>query len=292
MSGAPQVFVLDVAGRRVRQLTSVGRNEDPTWAPDGRHIAFVSDRSGPRQLWVIDIVTGRIRQLTFIGPGATSRVVPPLGWTRSQHQLRPPEVLMRTPFRLLLVVRGCDRPRRLRQQEGRPSSPRRNPRRSRPPTPPAPAPDAGPGTAARRRRARAIRAAAAAAHRPRQLLTEVRDDDPLRLRPVPTSGPTIAPLLDRKAAILQRQHRAPAPDQRPRRRARLGRVQPGARQPPRRRGQDAIWPTRESMAAASRSSPSARSARSTQGTMRTSWFQNRRAEFEVTAGGNQPRACP
>ncbi|HWA59438.1 MAG TPA: DPP IV N-terminal domain-containing protein [Gemmatimonadales bacterium] len=63
----PQVFVLDVASRRVRQLTSSGRNEDPTWAPDGRHLAFVSDRSGRRQLWVIDIVTGRIRQLTFEG---------------------------------------------------------------------------------------------------------------------------------------------------------------------------------------------------------------------------------
>ncbi len=63
----PQVVILDVASRKVRQLTSAGRNEDPTWAPDGRHLAFVSDRSGRRQLWVIDIVTGRIRQLTFIG---------------------------------------------------------------------------------------------------------------------------------------------------------------------------------------------------------------------------------
>jgi TolB protein len=58
-----QVFVLDVRTRTVRQLTSLGRNEDPTWAPDGRHLAFVSDRSGYRQLWVIDLETGRIRPL-------------------------------------------------------------------------------------------------------------------------------------------------------------------------------------------------------------------------------------
>ena len=63
VSRSPQIFVLDVNSRRVRQLTSSGRNEDPTWAPDGRHVAFVSDRSGRRQLWVIDMDTGRVRQL-------------------------------------------------------------------------------------------------------------------------------------------------------------------------------------------------------------------------------------
>jgi TolB protein len=67
VSRAPQVFVLDVNSRRVRQLSSSGRNEDPTWAPDGRHVAFVSDRSGRRQLWVIDMDTGRIRQLRTAG---------------------------------------------------------------------------------------------------------------------------------------------------------------------------------------------------------------------------------
>jgi TolB protein len=68
VAGSPQLFLVDVAGRRVRQLTSSGRNEDPTWGPDGRHITFVSDRSGGRQLWVIDIETGRVRQLKT--PGA------------------------------------------------------------------------------------------------------------------------------------------------------------------------------------------------------------------------------
>jgi TolB protein len=63
VGGTLQVFVLDVRTRAVRQLTSVGRNEDPTWAPDSRHMAFVSDRSGYRQLWIIDVETGRIRPL-------------------------------------------------------------------------------------------------------------------------------------------------------------------------------------------------------------------------------------
>ncbi len=69
VTGSPQIFLVDVSGRRVRQLTSSGRNEDPTWAPDGRHVAFVSDRSGRRQIWIVDIETGRVRQLAT--PGAT-----------------------------------------------------------------------------------------------------------------------------------------------------------------------------------------------------------------------------
>jgi TolB protein len=68
VSGSPQIFLVDVAGRKVRQLTSSGRNEDPTWAPDGRHVAFISDRSGRRQIWIVDVETGRVRQLAT--PGA------------------------------------------------------------------------------------------------------------------------------------------------------------------------------------------------------------------------------
>jgi TolB protein len=61
--GAPQVWAFDLAGRRAKQLTSLGRNEDPSWAPDGRHLVFISDRTGRRQLFVLDTETNRSRQL-------------------------------------------------------------------------------------------------------------------------------------------------------------------------------------------------------------------------------------
>ncbi|MEO6066725.1 MAG: hypothetical protein ABJB33_06465 [Gemmatimonadota bacterium] len=80
LRGVPQLFVYDVSARRVRQLSSAGRNEDPTWAPDGRHIAFVSDRSGRRQIWILDLESGRLRQLLSAGaarlPAWSRRLAP------------------------------------------------------------------------------------------------------------------------------------------------------------------------------------------------------------------------
>ncbi len=42
------------------------RDESPTWSPDSRFVAFVSDRSGSRQIWLADTAAldGRLRRLT------------------------------------------------------------------------------------------------------------------------------------------------------------------------------------------------------------------------------------
>lgn len=54
---------LEDGGRVLRQLTSEGNNEDPSWAPDGRHIVFVGERNWGYGLFVVDAATGRIRAL-------------------------------------------------------------------------------------------------------------------------------------------------------------------------------------------------------------------------------------
>jgi TolB protein len=59
----PQIFTVSPDGRGLRQLTQSGRNEDPSWAPDGRHIVFASNRGGSKGLWVLEVVSGRIRKL-------------------------------------------------------------------------------------------------------------------------------------------------------------------------------------------------------------------------------------
>jgi TolB protein len=59
---------MDVASREVVQLThGTGRNENPTWAPDGRHIVFSSDRNDTTQIWTMLADGTEVRQLTTTG---------------------------------------------------------------------------------------------------------------------------------------------------------------------------------------------------------------------------------
>jgi TolB protein len=60
-------MTINLRDRGIRQLTSDGINEDPSWAPDSRHLVFTSSRSGVKQLFVVDVETGRTRQLTRAG---------------------------------------------------------------------------------------------------------------------------------------------------------------------------------------------------------------------------------
>ncbi|HUX32515.1 MAG TPA: hypothetical protein VMV51_01480 [Gemmatimonadaceae bacterium] len=67
-SGVFQIFTMSLRDQIPRQLTSDAQNEDPSWAPDGRHLVFSSTRGGSKQLWVIDTQSGQVRQLTHGAP--------------------------------------------------------------------------------------------------------------------------------------------------------------------------------------------------------------------------------
>ena len=50
-------------------LSSTGKNHSPSYSPDGRQIAFVSDRSGSPEIWLADQDGSNLRKLTsFNGP--------------------------------------------------------------------------------------------------------------------------------------------------------------------------------------------------------------------------------
>ncbi|HEX2208275.1 MAG TPA: hypothetical protein VHG93_11385 [Longimicrobium sp.] len=62
VNGRMQIAAVSADGGSPRMLTDRGHNEDPSWAPDGRHLVFASDRDGGG-LFVLDTVTGTIRPL-------------------------------------------------------------------------------------------------------------------------------------------------------------------------------------------------------------------------------------
>ena len=68
-SATEEIFMMDPDGLNVRQLTHVGRSEvasiDAEGSPDGKRIAFSSNRTGPwDDLYVMDGDGGNVRQLT------------------------------------------------------------------------------------------------------------------------------------------------------------------------------------------------------------------------------------
>jgi TolB protein len=66
--GIHDIKVMDMATLQVRQLTfGEGSSESPAFAPNGRHIAFSSTRSGKRQIYTIARTGKDLRQITKLG---------------------------------------------------------------------------------------------------------------------------------------------------------------------------------------------------------------------------------
>jgi TolB protein len=49
--GKFDIYIIDPSGRNNRAISEAGsRNENPSWSPDGRFIAFASNRDGRRKI--------------------------------------------------------------------------------------------------------------------------------------------------------------------------------------------------------------------------------------------------
>jgi TolB protein len=62
------IKIIDVATRQVKQLTfGEGSNESPSYAPNGKHLAFMSTRAGKAQIFTITRDGRNLRQVTRTG---------------------------------------------------------------------------------------------------------------------------------------------------------------------------------------------------------------------------------
>lgn len=68
------IYLVPSAGGESRRITDgVRQDEDPAWSPDGKTIAYVSDRDGgAKQVWLYDVAANVSRKLTNLQGGAGS----------------------------------------------------------------------------------------------------------------------------------------------------------------------------------------------------------------------------
>jgi Tol biopolymer transport system component len=66
-----------------------GKNINPVWSPDGRSLAFVSDRTGISNLFLYELRDGTLYQLTdvFTGVSGITPLSPALSWARQADRL-------------------------------------------------------------------------------------------------------------------------------------------------------------------------------------------------------------
>ncbi len=66
------IKILGIASGETRQITfGEGSNESPAWAPNGRHLAFMSTRAGRSQIFTVDRDGRNLRQITRDGHNTT-----------------------------------------------------------------------------------------------------------------------------------------------------------------------------------------------------------------------------
>lgn len=74
---APDTPVPNAKAPEPRPVTAGPRDTSPRWSPDGRYLAFLSNRSGSNQVWLLPLAGGEARQLTRIKGGVQSLVWSP-----------------------------------------------------------------------------------------------------------------------------------------------------------------------------------------------------------------------
>jgi len=88
--GEYQIGILDLASREVTYAPDPqGKNINPQWGPDGRSLAFLSDRTGITNIFLYDFDTGLTYQLTDLLTGVSGIIEssPAFSWSRDGSRI-------------------------------------------------------------------------------------------------------------------------------------------------------------------------------------------------------------
>jgi Tol biopolymer transport system component len=83
------LYHLDTGRIDLPEGLEVGRNSNPQWAPDGKSLAFVSDRNGVANIYLYDLPDGQVYQLTdfYTGVQGITPLSPVLSWAHAADRL-------------------------------------------------------------------------------------------------------------------------------------------------------------------------------------------------------------
>jgi len=83
-----QIYCMDGTGQEIARLTEgPWTDRFPRWSPDGRRIAFVSDRQGMPRIWLVNAQGESPSLLEKPDPPMTSAVAAPLDWSPDGTQI-------------------------------------------------------------------------------------------------------------------------------------------------------------------------------------------------------------
>jgi dipeptidyl aminopeptidase/acylaminoacyl peptidase len=109
------IWLVPATGGSPVQFTRGTKNDSsPAWSPDGRTLAFVSDRSGDRQIWLIERFGGEARQLTYMRGGAGNPV-----WSPNGRQIAFSSVVRHDDKRELLTTARGEADKKADEKKGK-----------------------------------------------------------------------------------------------------------------------------------------------------------------------------
>ena len=83
------IYDLDTGSIRILDKMDQGKNASPQWSPDGKSLAFVSDRNGVSNIYLYDLGQNEVYQLTdfYTGTQGIVPLAPVLSWAREADRL-------------------------------------------------------------------------------------------------------------------------------------------------------------------------------------------------------------